>query len=239
MIEDSVPILIKGAAPATRSKRRDLVEILTIYGMVLIIFWTPPPWQNLLWCVAAASIAAIIFNSLDSFNQAGMGRGSLSCSLWAVAAALLVAAIAVTLAGRMHTLHLPGTPGLFLERTCIYAVWASIQQLVLQRFFLSRLLHVLGDSTWAAAAAAMLFAAAHLPSPILTLVTLVCGLAACIFFLRYRSLYPLAIAHFILGVCIAITVPGPVDHNMRVGLAYLTYAEKSAPLANSTASPQP
>ena len=30
-------------------------------------------------------------------------------------------------------------------------------------------------------------------------------------------------AHAILGITIAITVPGPVDHNMRVGLGYLTY----------------
>jgi hypothetical protein len=31
------------------------------------------------------------------------------------------------------------------------------------------------------------------------------------------------IAHAILGITVAITVPGPVDHNMRVGLGYLTY----------------
>ena len=44
-------------------------------------------------------------------------------------------------------------------------------------------------------------------------------------FLRYRNLYPLAISHAILGISIAITVPGPVDHNMRVGLGYLTYRQ--------------
>jgi membrane protease YdiL (CAAX protease family) len=80
-----------------------------------------------------------------------------------------------------------------------------------------------------------LFAVAHLPSPILTLITLVCGLAACLFFLRYRSLFPLVIAHAILGISIAVSVPGPLDHNMRVGLAYLTYAEKT----HSPAHPAP
>jgi hypothetical protein len=30
-------------------------------------------------------------------------------------------------------------------------------------------------------------------------------------------------AHAIMGIAIAITIPGPVDHNMRVGLGYLTY----------------
>jgi hypothetical protein len=31
------------------------------------------------------------------------------------------------------------------------------------------------------------------------------------------------VTHAILGICVALTVPGPVDHNMRVGLGYLTY----------------
>jgi membrane protease YdiL (CAAX protease family) len=81
----------------------------------------------------------------------------------------------------------------------------------------------------AALAAAVLFALAHLPNPILTSVTLFWGFAACLLFLRYRNLYPLALAHAILGIAIAITVPGPVDHNMRVGLGYLTYGHERRP----------
>jgi len=30
-------------------------------------------------------------------------------------------------------------------------------------------------------------------------------------------------AHAVLGITVAIAVPGPVDHNMRVGLGYLRY----------------
>jgi hypothetical protein len=71
--------------------------------------------------------------------------------------------------------------------------------------------------------AAGLFAFAHLPNPILTPLTLIWGLAACLLFLRYRNVYTLAIVHAVFGICIAVTVPGPVDHNMRVGLGYLTY----------------
>jgi hypothetical protein len=44
-------------------------------------------------------------------------------------------------------------------------------------------------------------------------------------FLRYRNLYPLALAHAILGITVAITIPGPMMHNMRVGLGYLKYHE--------------
>jgi len=229
-MEDSVPILIERNAATAKSRRRDLFEVAIAYGMVLLVFWTPRPWQIFLWVISFGLIATIIFRSFEGLSTMGLCRGNLSCSLWAVAAALAVAAAAVTLAGVLHTLHLPEPPGTFLRRTCLYALWATIQQLVLQCFFLSRLLRLLGHATWAATAAAVLFAVAHLPSPILMLITLICGLAACLFFLRYRSLYPLVIAHAVLGVSIAVTVPTPLDHDMRVGLAYLTYSAKPAQL---------
>jgi membrane protease YdiL (CAAX protease family) len=229
-MEDSVPILIKRNAATAGSRRRDLLEVAIAYGMVLLVFWTPRPWQYLLWAISFCLIATITVRSSENLRSLGLCKGNLSCSLWAVAAALAVAAAAITLAEMMHTLHLPGPPRSFLRLTCVYAIWASIQQLVLQCFFLSRLLRLLGDATWAAAATAILFAVAHLPSPILTLITLICGLAACLFFLRYRSLYPLVIAHAVLGLSIAVTVPGPLDHDMRVGLAYLTYTNQQAQL---------
>jgi hypothetical protein len=125
----------------------------------------------------------------------------------------------------LQTLHVPSTLLAFINTYWAYALWAAVQQFLLQCFFLSRLLRLLPGPKAAAFAAASIFAIAHLPSPILTSVTFLWGLAACLVFLRYRNLYPLAIAHAILGISIAITVPGPVDHNMRVGLGYLTYRQ--------------
>jgi membrane protease YdiL (CAAX protease family) len=93
----------------------------------------------------------------------------------------------------------------------------------LQDFFLLRLLRLMRTPNAAALAAAAIFSLAHLPNPILTVVTFVWGLTACLLFLRYRSLYTLAVAHAILGATLAMSVPGPVIRNMRVGLGYLTY----------------
>jgi len=68
------------------------------------------------------------------------------------------------------------------------------------------------------------------PNPFLMPATLLWGFASCLLFLRYRNLYPLMMAHAILGITVAITIPGPVVHNMRVGLGYLTYrSHKHAP----------
>jgi membrane protease YdiL (CAAX protease family) len=220
---------------AARGKRRDLVELAIAYGLILLVVWTPRRWQSLLWWDAAAAVAIILSIRFDGLEAMGLRAANLLRSLWVVGAALLAAAAAVALASALHTLRLPASPVLFLEKYWAYALWAFAQQFLLQCFFLSRLLRLLPSAKSAALAAAAVFAAAHLPNPILTSVTLVWGFAACLLFLRYRNLYPLAAAHAILGISIAMTVPGPVDHNMRVGLGYLTYAHEHKPAD----SPQP
>ena len=72
-------------------------------------------------------------------------------------------------------------------------------------------------------AATGIFALAHLPNPILTPITLVWGAIACVLFLRYRNIYTLGLAHGIMGLCVAVTVPSSLHHHMRVGLGYLRY----------------
>jgi membrane protease YdiL (CAAX protease family) len=115
---------------------------------------------------------------------------------------------------------------MFFDRYAGYIVFSIVQQALLQSYFLLRFLRLTrrpASSQTAALAAAAIFSAAHLPNPILTCCTFLWGLAACLFFLRYRNLYSLSIAHAILGITLAICVPGPVIRNMRVGLGYLTY----------------
>jgi hypothetical protein len=215
--------------PVRRSRRRDLVEVAVAYGLILLVVWSPRPWQRLLWWVAAAGIAAILCISFDGLKAMGLQRANFFRSLWVPCTALLAAAVAVELAVWFHTLRLPGSPLAFVERYWAYALWAGAQQFLLQCFFLLRLLRVFGSPKRAALAAAGLFTAAHLPNPLLASITLLWGVASCLLFLRYRNLYPLAMAHAILGVTIAITIPGPVDHNMRVGLGYLSYRHGDRP----------
>lgn len=211
-----------------RTKRRDFLELVIAYGLVLTVLWAPHPWHLALWGIAAAATSAIMLISADGRRPAGFRPVSRRESLWAVLFAIMASAAAIGLAYRFHTLHLPATTLLFVQHYGAYAVWAFVQEIILQCFLLSRLLRLLPDPRLAALAAALLFAGAHLPSPILTGITLVCGLAACLTFLRYRNLYTLAVAHALLGIAIGITVPAETDHNMRVGLSYLTYHHETS-----------
>ena len=152
------------------------------------------------------------------FRMTGFWR-----SLWIVGAALMLAAPAVAIAAKMHTLQQPYGPMGRADAFAGYAAWAIAQQWLLQGYFLPRLAKVTARERWAAAVVAGLFAVAHLPNVILAVMALFWGLAASFLFLRFRSIVTLGFAHAILGIAVAISVPGPVLHNMRVGIGYLRY----------------
>ena len=193
------------------------------YALILVVIWTPRPWQRTFYFVAATFVAVATWLSFPGWKAMGFGVVNLARSMWLVAVALLAAAVATDVAGRMHTLHSPGGFSAFFNRYAGYMVFAIVQQALLQSYFLLHFLRLTRRPRTAALAAAAIFSLAHLPNPILTVCTFVWGLAACLFFLRYRNLYSLSIAHAILGITVAMTIPGPADHNMRVGLGYLKY----------------
>jgi len=217
------------------ARRRDIIELAVAYSLILLVIWTPRPWQRILWWIAVVVVVAIAAASFEGLHAMGLRRENFLRSLWVPGAALLVSVVAVVLAIQQCTLHVPATPLLFIGTYVGYIIWTFAQQLLLQCFFLARLLRLLPSAKFAAVVAALIFAVAHLPSPILAPVTLLWGLASCLLFLRYRNLYTLALAHAILGVTLAITIPAPLVHNMRVGLGYLTYGHARA----VTPSPQP
>lgn len=208
-------------------KRRDWIELCVGYGLIMAVIWTRRPLQSVLYFTTIAVLLAIFWRWFEGWTAMGLRATNLLRSLWVVGVALLLAAIAVLFAIRRNTLHVPDGPLLFLRIYGGYAVWSLVQQILLLDFFLTWFLRVLSGKKSAVVATAGIFALAHVPNPILTPLTLLWGLAACLLFLRYRNIYPLALAHAIFGICIAITVPSSVTHHMRVGLGYLQYRRQA------------
>jgi membrane protease YdiL (CAAX protease family) len=103
-----------------------------------------------------------------------------------------------------------------------YLIWALVQQFILQSFFYVRLESLLRGRS-AVLAAAGLFAAVHIPSPVLTAGSLVGGLFFCEMFRRYRNIFPLGLAHALLGLAMAASFSNAVLHHMRVGVGYLRF----------------
>ena len=217
-------------------KRRvtwEVVELLVGYSLILSVIWSPRPLQHWLYFVALGWFIITIALSFEGWKAMGCSVAGFWRSSWVVGVALVIAAVATFFASSYHTLHHPGSPGQWVKSFGGYTVWALMQQLLLQGYFLARLLRLLPSPNFAAALTASVFAVAHLPNPILTPLTLIWGLVACLIFIRSRNVYPLAIAHAIFGICVAITIPAATIHNMRVGLGYFEYKPHRVHLSQS------
>lgn len=217
------PARVDGAV-AERKPRRDLVELAIGYLLILLVIWTPRPYQRVLYGLAAVFLASVLWLSFRSFAAMGLRATNLGRSLWCFGIALVLATAVLLISAHLHALHGVGGPADLVRRYWGYALWAFLQQILLQDFFLRRFLAVLpGRPMMSAICAATIFAVAHLPNPVLTPVTFVWGLLACVLFLHYRNLIPLALTHALFGIVLATAIPRPVIRNMRVGLGYLTY----------------
>jgi membrane protease YdiL (CAAX protease family) len=179
-------------------------------------------FRNTWALIAIATMLVFVLVDRPSLQRMGLslptGFGSTVVLAISFAAAMILM-FAVHWAGGEIPSN-PTWPSLHL--TWQYVVWALIQEFMLQSFFFTRCEELFGSSA-AVWIAATLFAAAHLPSPILTTFTLIAGLFFCEMFRRYRSIYPIGIVHAVLGLTIAVTMPDSLLHNMRVGIGYLRY----------------
>jgi membrane protease YdiL (CAAX protease family) len=199
-------------------------ELFIGYCLILAVIWTPRPLQHWLYYIALGWFIVSIALSFEGWKAMGCSLAGFWRSSWVVGVALFIAAIATFFASTLHTLHHPGGPSNWVKAFAGYTLWAIVQQLLLQGYFLARLLRIIPRANLAALITASVFALAHLPNPILTPLTLIWGLTACFVFIRSRNVYPLAIAHAIFGVCVAVTIPASLLHNMRVGLGYIDYS---------------
>lgn len=214
----------EGVADYSRRKR-DLFEFAFAYALIALAVWTPRPWQQGVAVAAFAWVILTTWISFDGWQSMGFRVAGFWRALWVLGVALALAAASIGVAVWLQTLHVPHLPRVFFQRYWAYTIWSFLQEFLLLNFFLLRLLRLVPSRIAAIAIAAGLFALVHLPNPILTPLTLIWGCAASLIFLHYRNIYIPAVSHAILGICIAITIPGPIDHNMRVGLGYLRYRQ--------------
>lgn len=213
------------ALPPCRKQANWLVwiEIAVAYGLILATIWSPRPEQHWLYLAATAWIVLTTWFSFPGWGALGFQRAGLLQSSWVAGAALVIVLAATQIAGLLHTLRGPLAARGLIMTFGGYAVFSVVQQFLMQSYFLLRFRQALRNDLYAVFAAVATFAIAHLPNPILTPLTLLWGFCACLVFIRWRNLLPLGIAHAMLGIGVALTVPGPVIHNMRVGLGYVQY----------------
>jgi membrane protease YdiL (CAAX protease family) len=212
------PRLRSSSVPAPTAA---LIELAVAYALIEAAEWTENATKLVFSLIAAAWIVFCVLRRKPSIRDLGLGVPTLR-SLWAtVGSAASLGAIVLVggwLAGTWDPRHPTWPP---LQNPDLYAIWALLQQFMLQIFFYVRLESVLRSSGRAVLATAALFAIAHIPNPFLIVGTFAGGLFFCEFFRRYRNLYPLAAAHALLGFALAESLSMVLMRHMRVGIGYI------------------
>jgi Type II CAAX prenyl endopeptidase Rce1-like len=196
-----------------------LLEIGLVFGLILVAVWTPQGRINSAVSLAAAGLTIVLGFRGHSLEELGLSRPFSGALVILAAGALLVFVVAA--AGSLTRPFGPPQP-LPWYRAWQYAIWALLQQFILQSFMYVRLESVLG-SRRAVLASALLFSAAHMPNPWLVVLSLIGALFFCEMFRRYRNIFPLGLVHAALGLTIAASLPDHWLHHMRVGIGYLRY----------------
>lgn len=223
--EGDFPTTIPGAYTKTQSMNRawGWAQLAIAYGLLEVALWTRPPTQQYFALATAAWIVGLTIANRRSLRELGLGTAGFGGALIAVPIAAVAAGLVLLIGWLAGTLRLLYGPQPVYVHVLGYGLWALEQQFILQSFFFVSLEELLGDSTKALLGATFLFCAAHIPNPVLMVTTLAAALFFVSIFRRYRNIYPLGLAHAMLGLSLAITVPDHVIRHMRVGTSYLHF----------------
>lgn len=198
-------------------------QLAVAYGLLEVALWTTPPTQQIFALATAIWIVAVTIANRRSLRELGLGSSGFAGALIAIPIAAAVAGAILLIGWKTGNLRVLYGPQPALWHSVGYAVWALEQQFILNSFFFLTLEKLLKDSTKALLGATLLFCAAHIPNPVLMATTLLAALFFVSIFRRYRNIYPLGLAHAMLGLSLAVTVPDHVIRHMRVGISFLHF----------------
>lgn len=198
-------------------------QVLLVYGSLECALWTAGLVQGFFIALTVALAVAWTFSDRRPWPDVGLNPASIRRGWWIAPIGAAVAALILLAAWRSHTLRLPAGTLVVCLNVMLSLIWAFAQQFLAQSFFFLHFEQLLRTGPRAVIATALLFSSAHIPSPVLVPVTLAGGLILSELFRRHRTLYLLAVAHALVALALAISVPETLLHDMRVGIGYIYY----------------
>jgi len=174
-------------------------------------------WHWSILILAALVLASFIRHS-ETLGSLGLTVGALLDALAAWRWWLVAGAAAVAIMGWMRTI-----PAHLVYRWLVYLSWCILQQLLFQNMVYRRLTAGIGSSWRTSLCAGTLFAAVHLPNPILAPATFLWGTVSTRMFESRPSVPALALWQALLSTILYWLTPVALHHQFRVGPGYWTW----------------
>lgn len=209
------------------------LQIGILLTLLELALWSAGTTQRLFSIGALLWVLATSIFPRRSATHLGLTSGGFRRSVWVISSSAIIALGFVGTAWALGSLHPAFGARTHSYTYLAYAIWAVIQQFILQSYLFVRFESLLGNGRKAVLACAILFAIVHIPNPVLTVATFAGGLAFCELFRRYRNIYAIGIAHAFLGIAVAASIPSAFHHDMRVGIGFLHAPAPTASLSDT------
>lgn|GEM_PF-549319 len=235
-----------------------LYEVVSAFMMIMLYIWWLRLSDTWTWVLILVPIVASNFVHREGPQRLGLWWSQFRAAAFPVLAWTAVVAAAVLATAALAGSFRRGTARQALVNVVWYVLWGLVQQYLLNGFFVNRLAafaepptkpgtpcseapraRALSSARPGAAngafahrvalAAAALFSVVHLPNWFLMLATFVGGYVCARVYLRFRSLYALAIAHGVIGFVLFLAVPDSVSAHFLVGPRYVIQRYRSYP----------
>lgn len=206
---------------ATRH-RIDLVEPLTVFGLIMAYIWGLRYSHHNLWLAILAGIVVSHMLRREGTEVLGFQRRNLRECLDEFGPALGFLTLVTLGSGILLQTTRPIRFSEAILAWAAYIPWGTFQQYLLNGYFVNRFATAMPART-AAAASAALFSGAHLPNWFLMIVTLTTGYVCARIYLRHKNLWFLGLAHATIGFLLFLVVPDSVSHHLVVGPGWFTH----------------
>src|SRR5579862_9559747 len=197
-------------------ERRRVVEAFTFAIAAIAYIWVRPLWWS--WSVLVPLALVMLSFVWHAETPASLGF-SFRAFVGAIAAwrwwllSCAVSVVALTWFETATSVHV-------IYRWCGYACWCVLQQLLFQNMAYRRLRDGLGASWKTSSIAGAMFAAAHIPNPILIPATFLWGTVSTRMFEARPSVPVLGVTQALLSAMLYVLTPVALNGQFRVGPGY-------------------
>ena len=197
-------------------ERRRVVEAFTFAIAAIAYIWVRPLWWS--WSVLVPLALVMLSFVWHAETPASLGF-SFRAFVGAIAAwrwwllSCAVSVVALTWFETATSVHV-------IYRWCGYACWCVLQQLLFQNMAYRRLRDGLGASWKTSSIAGAMFAAAHIPNPVLVPATFLWGTVSTRLFEARPSVPVLGITQALLSAILYVLTPVALNGQFRVGPGY-------------------